>query len=245
MAGRVSATGAVTPAAASTVAGSLTQRRPAANAARLRSTATPFSVTARSIASAPIGNRPDCRATPTTNTLAVVSSPKSPTTIRDASTNTCWWVLVASRSEMASDGKGRSGCTTIEPVGVTDELTTTAVRPADEAVIWRSLIATSWSNASSTSTEPEVALLEATGCDRDRRRSLTTGPAFCESPVWSRPRTWKSASIAAVPRIWLIVTTPVPPMPLSRMVHSSTSVSVGAGSSPERPASRAALLARA
>ena len=45
-------------------------------------------------------------------------------------------------------------------------------------------------------------------------RSETTGPPFWLSPVWSRPRTCRPSSSAAVPRIWFTVTTPVPPMPI-------------------------------
>ena len=66
---------------------------------------------------------------------------------------------------------------------------------------------------------------------RVMRTSLVTGPAFCDSPVWSRPRTSKPSSIAAVPMIWLTVMTPVPPMPDSRTVNRSAStIGRGAGS---------------
>jgi hypothetical protein len=46
------------------------------------------------------------------------------------------------------------------------------------------------------------------------------------------------SSIAAVPRIWLTVTTPVPPMPLSRTVQSSRSTTIAGAGSPDVSRSR-------
>ena len=40
-----------------------------------------------------------------------------------------------------------------------------------------------------------------------------TGPAFCDSPVWSTPCTASPSRTAAEPSTWLTVTMPVPPMP--------------------------------
>ena len=79
------------------------------------------------------------------------------------------------------------------------------------------------------STPAMLAWFEAAASPLVIRRSLTTGPAFCDRPVWSSPRTWNPASIAAVPSTWLTVTTPVPPIPVSRTVNSSGSTSAAAG----------------
>src|SRR5215211_8881475 len=46
------------------------------------------------------------------------------------------------------------------------------------------------------------------------RMSETTGPPFCESPVWSSPAVCLPSRSAAMPRICATVTTPVPPMPI-------------------------------
>ena len=63
-------------------------------------------------------------------------------------------------------------------------------------------------------------------------RSETTGPPFWLSPVWSSPRTCRPSSMAAVPRIWFMVTTPVPPMPIMWTAKPSLGTfSVGSGSS--------------
>ena len=163
------------------------------------------------------------------NTFTVLSSPSNCITSRCASTRTCDLVCASSRSVSSPRGKARSGWTTIEPVGTVAVLATTTVRSASVARIVASAPATSWSNAMSTSTEPDVALFDGWGSVRDSRTSLTTGPAFCDSPVWSSPRTWKPCSIAAVPSTCDVVTTPVPPMPLNRMVSSSTPAERGAG----------------
>ncbi len=85
------------------------------------------------------------------------------------------------------------------------------------------------SNARKQSTPAALAWFDAVGAPRDMRTSLVTGPAFCERPVWSRPRTSNPSSIAAVPMIWLTVMTPVPPMPDRRTVNRSGST-IGCGS---------------
>ena len=84
-----------------------------------------------------------------------------------------------------------------------------------------------------TSIPAALAWFVAGASVRVIRRSLTTGPAFWDRPVWSRPRTWRPAIIAAVPRIWLTVTTPVPPIPVIRTVNTvpSTSGSETSGAS--------------
>ena len=122
------------------------------------------------------------------------------------------------------------GWAIIVPVGVeaTDAMTTVRSRSAPTRCV--SLAATSRSKASRQSTPELLAWFEAGTSPRLSRRSLTTGPAFCDSPVWSRPRTTSPSSIAAVPRTWLTVITPVPPMPESRTVKASSgTIGCGAG----------------
>ena len=53
----------------------------------------------------------------------------------------------------------------------------------------------------------------STAASRAMRRCDVTGPAFCDSPVWSTPCTAKPSRTAAEPSTWLTVTMPVPPMP--------------------------------
>ena len=101
---------------------------------------------------------------------------------------------------------------------------------------WVSLAATSRSKASRQSTPELLAWLDAGTSPRLSRRSLTTGPAFCDNPVWSRPRTTNPSSIAAVPSTWLTVITPVPPMPDRRTVKLSPATS-GTGSGSPAPGS--------
>src|SRR5438093_6169265 len=55
-------------------------------------------------------------------------------------------------------------------------------------------------------------------------------PAFWLSPVWSRPRTCLPSSSAAVPSTWFTVTTPVPPMPIMKILASRGTLSAGSGS---------------
>ena len=78
---------------------------------------------------------------------------------------------------------------TIEPVGDDATEPTTIVRAVSAPTRWVSLAATRRSNAIRQSTPELLAWLDAGTSPRLRRRSLTTGPAFCDSPVWSRPRT--------------------------------------------------------
>ena len=139
----------------------------------------------------------------------------------------------------ASSGYGVVGWVTIAPVGVEATDPMTIVRSRSAPTRWVSLAATSRSNASRQSTPALLAWFDTGTSPRLRRRSLTTGPAFCDSPVWSRPRTTQPSSIAAVPRIWLTVITPVPPMPDRRTVKRSVgTTAVGAGrSAPGSPAS--------
>ena len=76
----------------------------------------------------------------------------------------------------------------------------------------------------------ETLPVPSSGLD-DMRRSDVTGPPFWLSPVWSRPATCRPSISAAIPTIWLTVTTPVPPMPIMRSVKSSASkTGSGAGS---------------
>ena len=53
----------------------------------------------------------------------------------------------------------------------------------------------------------------SSAASRAMRRWDVTGPAFCDSPVWSTPCTASPSRTAAEPSTWLTVTMPVPPMP--------------------------------
>ena len=65
----------------------------------------------------------------------------------------------------------------------------------------------------------------------------TTGPAFWLRPVWSTACALMPSILAAAPRSWLTVTTPVPPMPGMRMVTPEPgTMSAGAGRGAPPPA---------
>ena len=122
------------------------------------------------------------------------------------------------------------GSATMAPVGVGDVEPTTIVRVGSATSRPAADAATSRSNATMTSAWPLPRRAVAGPPIRFNRRSPTTVPAFCDSPIWSRPRTSKPSNIAAVPSTWFTVTTPVPPIPHMRTDTSSGSVS-GTGSS--------------
>ena len=93
----------------------------------------------------------------------------------------------------------------MRPVGTTSSDPITTVRPGTAPSRCESLAAASMSNASTQSTPAALAWFDAARRRSVMRMSLVTGPAFCDRPVWSRPRTSKPSSIAAVPMIWLTV----------------------------------------
>ena len=51
--------------------------------------------------------------------------------------------------------------------------------------------------------------------------SDTTAPPFCAMPSWSKLRMCRPAMVAAVEMTCAVVTTPVPPMPVMRMLKWS------------------------
>ena len=165
--------------------------------------------------------------------FAVVASPNSPVASAALSTKRlCSARDTSSRRPVsaASSGYGVVGWATIAPVGVDATDPMTIVRSRSAPTRWVSLAATRRSNASRQSTPALLAWFDTGTSPRLSRRSLTTGPAFCDSPVWSSPRTTQPSSIAAVPSTWLTVITPVPPMPDSRTVKLSVgTTAVGAG----------------
>ena len=184
--------GPVKPAACSTSAGKAAQRRPHRNAATLRATATPFSSMARSTAAGDTTTAPDWTATPSSRMLAVVESPNSPVARPAESTKRLWSARDTSASRPVSApsaGYGVVGWATIAPVGVDATEPMTIVRDVSAPTRCVSLAATRRSNAIRQSTPELLAWFDAGTSPRLRRRSLTTGPAFCDRPVWSRPRT--------------------------------------------------------
>src|SRR4029079_19204016 len=70
-----------------------------------------------------------------------------------------------------------------------------------------------------------------------------TGPAFCDSPVWSAVVALTPAICAAAASTALTVTTPVPPMPGMRMATSLGTANAGAGRSPPSASLRLDFLA--
>ena len=133
----------------------------------------------------------------------------------------------------SSSGKRSSASMTMRPVGTALVDTTATVRSRSAVSRFFALPAPSRSNA-----EVEVARRRPASCgaagsgSRERRRSQTTGPPFCERPVWSSPDTYRPSSSAAMPSTWFTVTTPVPPMPIMRTPKSSSPTSrAGSGSS--------------
>ena len=121
-----------------------------------------------------------------------------------------------------------SGCAVLIPGGVSSSEPTTAVRPGSVALRPVHDDATRRSKANSRSAWPAATRLLPERWVEEMRMSLTTGPAFCDSPVWSSPATSEPSNIAAVPIIWDTVTTPVPPMPV---IWTLRSVSVHGGGS--------------
>ena len=71
------------------------------------------------------------------------------------------------------------------------------------------------------------------------RRCEVTGPAFCDSPVWSTPCTASPSRTAAEPSTWLTVTMPVPPIPARNTSaaagRSTSGTAGGSGRSPGEP----------
>ena len=222
-------------AAAVTMAGSQIIVRPQRNAARFWSTATPFNSMAASTLVGVMGSAPAWTAMPTTNTFAVTAEPQSAVTSEATSAQCCRpsTVTAATRSS-SSDVAGMSmlGSATMAPVGVGDVEPTTIVRVGSATSSPAADAATSRSKATITSAWPLPRRAVAGPPIRFSRRSPTTVPAFCDSPIWSRPRTSKPSNIAAVPSTWLTVTTPVPPIPHMRTDTSSGPTSgTGSGSS--------------
>ena len=221
--------------AAVTIAGSQIIARPQRNATMFCATATPFSSMADSTLAGVIGNAPAWTAMPTTKTFALTAEPQSAVT-SEATSAQCRLpstVAAATRSSRSwVAGMSMLGSATMAPVGVGDVEPTTIVRlglatsrPAADA-------ATSRSKATMTSAWPLPRRAVAGPPIRLSRRSPTTVPAFCDSPIWSRPRTSKPSNIAAVPSTWFTVTTPVPPIPHMRTDTSSGPTSgTGSGSS--------------
>ena len=140
-----------------------------------------------------IGSAPACTAMPTTKKLAVTASPNA----RVVMARRVGPVAVAAARDLArrasrsaEHGIGVSGCVIIAPVGVGElEPTTTVrsgVRPA--ACLSATRRPAGRTRAGGRPGPRRAGSLGVTW-SQVRRRSLTTGPAFCESPIWSRPRT--------------------------------------------------------
>ena len=123
------------------------------------------------------------------------------------------------------------GSITAFPVGTALVETTAAVRVGEQAARLSGVDAPRASSASSRSQPPAEMRPVPERTSRPMRRSETTGPPFWERPVWSSPATCSPSSIAATPITWLRVTTPVPPMPAMRTVHSPAEGTRGSGRS--------------
>ena len=154
------------------------------------------------------------------NKLVAMASPRSAVAIRVASTSSVrlWpaasWI--AANSESLS--KGASPSRVNADVGATSRLTTALVRPPPSLASASAPPAVTASQASSSRAFPAAMRTACSSSGAAAMRTwLTTAPFFWASPDWSSTVTPLSSKWAAMPRIAPMVTTPVPPMPVTRM----------------------------
>ena len=143
--------------------------------------------------------------------------------------------LVASsmtRWNAVHSGNSADVSRTIALVGTFDDDTTATDLPAIVLSRLAGFVPVSRSNTMYASASPtpilfassppsSAAPLSPSAPSRRTFRFDSTGPPFWARPVWSRPLAVLPSSRAAVASIWLTVTTPVPPMPIIRMLPSS------------------------
>ena len=130
----------------------------------------------------------------------------------------------------------------MEPVGTSVVLTTARVRSGSARLMF--LVAETRSKTSMASAPPSMTRLDAVMSALlsvlVMRRFETTVPPFWARPVWSRPFANLPSNSAAVEMIWLTVTTPVPPMPMSKTLPSA-GTDGSAGTSPAGTPARSLL----
>ena len=113
----------------------------------------------------------------------------------------------------------RSGSITDAAVGSSRVLTTARVRPGSTVASTGPLAATTMSQPS-TRSQPPAAMRWPTSCSGAgaSRTWLVTAPFFCAAPVLSSTEQPLPSRWAAMPSSAPTVSTPVPPMPVTRML---------------------------
>src|SRR5512134_3773768 len=181
------------------------------------------------------------------NMLVAMESPISAVASSAAGTNSAWRPPQASAMSCwrFEPGSCQSGFFTNAAVGEVVALTTARVRPASILSSASTLAVTTRSQPitrraspvprRATCTSPAVAAIFT--CD-------ITAPYFCARPDMSSTDTPLPSRCAATPRIWPMVMTPVPPMPVTSTPQGcSSEAGVASGSAGKSsPAARLALL---
>ena len=115
-------------------------------------------------------------------------------------------------------GSCQFGLRTNSAVGVTLAFTSARVRAGAIFAI-ASVLALTTRSQPITRLAPPVSRRDA--CSRSGREAICTcditAPYFCASPDMSSTETPLPSRCAAMPTIWPMVITPVPPMPVTRM----------------------------
>jgi len=161
--------------------------------------------------------------------LVAIESPIRAVAISAAGTNSTSLPPQASAMSCCrlEPGSCQSGFFTNAAVGVVVPLISARVRPA--LILSRaSLLAlTTRSQPMTSRASPVPSRATCTCSARSARRTWDmTAPYFCASPDMSSTDTPLPSRCAAMPRIWPMVMTPVPPMPVTRTPQGSAS---GAG----------------
>ena len=227
----LSLAGSSKPTSVSTLAGSCAARRPQSKACLLASIATPLSSIARSIASRRIGTRPFCQAAPSMNMLEAIASPRSAAARRWASsTSALSPSALFRRSISPSASTLQFGLRAKSAVGVRSAEMTARVRGLSFET-HSSPAATMRSQPISASASPAaIRVAWSALASRAMRTCEVTAPYFWLRPVKSRLELKSPSRWAATASVWLMVTTPEPPMPAtSKLKRSPISGRIGSG----------------
>src|SRR5450830_20280 len=119
-------------------------------------------------------------------------------------------------------GNCQSGFFTNAAVDELVELIMAQLRPSPMRDSASRLAVTIKSQPITKSAAPVPTRVEWMSCWRSARRTCDiTGPPFCARPLMSSTEQPLPSTCAAMARIWPTVTTPVPPMPVTRMPNGS------------------------
>ena len=165
--------------------------------------------------------RPRCHANPSKKRLLAIESPMSRVAICVACKNSLSGrVCLAIERRSGDAARSMLPSVTNAAVGVTSSFTTPVVRCTDKREIIPSLPATTRSHANSKSVAPTPMRPEPSRRFSSARRIwLDTLPFFWASPVLSRTVTNLPSRCAAMPINAPTVTTPVPPIPVTRILN--------------------------